>query len=146
MMSVPRHFPRPCAAQELDRRMTSRLADPEPGRVREMNLYRRYFDLVAGGRKSIEVRVRYPGLRNLRTGDHIRFICGRDECLTQVRRVTIYESFEQMIDAEGPASVNPDVPRDQQLADIRSIYGLEKEALGVLAIEIERLRPPLATP
>lgn len=34
--------------------------------------------------------------------------------------------------------MNPDVSRDQQLADIRGIYGPEKEALGVLAVELVR--------
>ena len=48
-----------------------------------------------------------------------------------------YTSFEQMLDTEGPARVNPDSPREQQLANIRRIYGPEKEALGILAIEIE---------
>ncbi|MEV4114982.1 ASCH domain-containing protein [Nonomuraea sp. NPDC049695] len=110
-------------------------------RAREMNLYRRYFDLVAAGRKSIEVRVQYPNLRNLAAGDHIRFVCGRDDALVRVKRVSRYTSFEEMLDAEGPANVNPDSPREQQLADIRRIYGPEKEALGVLAIELELLQP-----
>jgi ASC-1-like (ASCH) protein len=104
-----------------------------------MNLYRRYFDLVAAGRKTIEVRVGYPNLRKLAAGDHIRFVCGRDDCLTRVKRVSRYTSVEQMLDGEGPANVNPDSPREQQLANIRRIYGPEKEALGVLAIEIERV-------
>jgi ASC-1-like (ASCH) protein len=109
------------------------------GIVREMNLYRRYFDLVTDGSKTIEVRVQYPNLRNLAAGDHIRFACGRDECLTRVKRVARYVSFEQMIDAEGAERVNPTSLREQQLANIRRIYGPEKEALGVLAIEIERV-------
>jgi ASC-1-like (ASCH) protein len=96
-------------------------------------------DLVASGVKTIEARVRYPNLRNLAEGDHIRFVCGGDDCLTRVKRVALYPSFEAMIDAEGPEKVNPTSPRDQQLANIRRIYGPEKEALGVLAIEIERL-------
>ncbi|MFV2018204.1 ASCH domain-containing protein [Micromonospora sp. LOL_023] len=98
---------------------------------------RRYFDLLAAGRKTIEVRVQYPNLRNLAPGQHIRFVCGRDEALTKVKRVSRYDSFEQMLDAEGAEKVNPDSPRHQQLANIRRIYGPEKEALGVLAIEIE---------
>jgi ASC-1-like (ASCH) protein len=106
-------------------------------RACEMNLYRRYFDLVASGRKTIEVRVQYPNLRSLAAGDRIRFICGSDDALTRVKRVTRYASFEQMLDTEGPERVNPDSPREQQLANIRRIYGPEKEALGVLAIEIE---------
>lgn len=138
MISDPKHFYRSYTTQELDRLMTTRPTSAPAIRAREMNLYRRYFDLVADGRKTIEVRVRYPNLRTLAPGDHIRFVCGRDECLTRVTRVAVYNSFEQMIDAEGPAKVNPDSPRDQQLASIRRIYGPEKEALGVLAIEIER--------
>lgn len=87
--------------------------DPEGVRAREMNLFRRYFDLVSAGRKTIEVRVRYPNLRRLRHGDHIRFVCGRDDCLTRVNG--------------SPYT--------------RRIYGPEKEALGVLAIEIELVGP-----
>ncbi|MGH7732273.1 MAG: hypothetical protein ACREOE_00870 [Gemmatimonadales bacterium] len=35
-------------------------------------------------------------------------------------------------------------PREEQIANIRRIYGPEKEALGVLAIEIERVQEQLA--
>ncbi|MER5322977.1 ASCH domain-containing protein [Streptosporangium roseum] len=104
-----------------------------------MNLYRMYFDMVASGRKTIEVRVCYPKLRNLKTGDRIRFACGAHECLVQVKRVARYTSFEEMLDTEGPANVNPDNSREEQLANIRRIYGPAKEALGVLAIEVERV-------
>ncbi|MFE0155832.1 ASCH domain-containing protein [Nonomuraea sp. NPDC059007] len=117
--------------------MTARPAAKTGVRAREMNLYRRYFDLVADGSKTVEVRVQYPNLRTLKAGDHIRFVCGRDDALTRVIRVARYTSFEEMLDAEGPEQVNPTSPREQQLADIRRIYGPEKEALGVLAIEIE---------
>ncbi|MEV4180164.1 ASCH domain-containing protein [Streptosporangium canum] len=104
-----------------------------------MSLYRTYFDMVAAGRKTVEVRVCYPKLRNLKAGDRIRFACGAHECLTRVKRVACYASFEEMLDTEGPANVNPDSPREEQLANIRRIYGPEKEALGVLAIEVERV-------
>ena len=141
MLADPKHFYRSYTTQELDRIMTSKPATPAGVRAREMNLYRRYFDMVAAGRKTIEVRVQYPNLRSLRASDHIRFVCGRDDALTRVKRVARYTSFEEMLDAEGPDRVNPDSPRDQQLANIRRIYGPEKEALGVLAIEIELLDP-----
>jgi ASC-1-like (ASCH) protein len=56
--------------------MTTRPRSSTGVRACEMNLYRRCFDLVATGRKTIEVRVQYPNLRNLKAGDHIRFVCG----------------------------------------------------------------------
>ncbi|MEV6806435.1 ASCH domain-containing protein [Streptomyces sp. NPDC017405] len=110
-------------------------------RVHELNLYRRYFNLVTAGQKTIEVRVKYPHLKDLAAGDAIRFrIKGTDEtCHVLVKRVTEYKTFEQLLDGEGPANVNPASSREQQLANIREIYPAEKEALGALAIEIELL-------
>ncbi|WP_326797432.1 ASCH domain-containing protein [Streptomyces sp. NBC_01808] len=108
-------------------------------RVHELNLYRRYFDLVAAGKKSTEVRVKYPRLADLAAGDVIRFrIKGTEETVdVRVLRVNEYPTFEALLDGEGPENVNPTASREQQLANIRSIYGPEKEALGALAIGIE---------
>ncbi|MFY4723775.1 ASCH domain-containing protein [Streptomyces sp. LaBMicrA B280] len=112
-----------------------------PARVRELSLYRRYFDLVAVGAKTVEVRVKYPHLADLAAGDTIRFrVKGTDEtCDVRVGRVTEYPDFEALLDGEGPAKVNPNAGRDRQLADIRAIYPPEKEALGALAIKVELL-------
>ncbi|MEU3250908.1 ASCH domain-containing protein [Streptomyces sp. NPDC006997] len=109
-------------------------------RVRELNLYRQYFDLVAAGAKTIEVRVKYPHLADLAAGDVIRFrIKGTNEtCEVKVKRVTKYLDFEALLDGEGSANINPTATREQQLANIRTIYPPEKEALGALAIEIQR--------
>ncbi|MFE9677753.1 ASCH domain-containing protein [Streptomyces sp. NPDC006259] len=117
------------------------MTETAAARVRELNLYRRYFDLVAAGEKTIEVRVKYPHLEDLAAGDVIRFrIKGMDEtCDVHVNRVTEYKTFEELLDGEGPANVNPASCREQQLANIREIYSAEKEALGALAIEIELL-------
>jgi len=98
MISDPKHFYRSYTTLELDRLMTARPPAAITIRAREMNLYRRYFDLVADGTKTVEVRVCYPNLRNLTEGDHIRFVCGRDECLTRVKRVARYDSFETLLD------------------------------------------------
>ncbi|OPF79957.1 RNA-binding protein [Streptomyces antioxidans] len=112
-------------------------------RVRELNLYRRYFDLVTAGKKTTEVRVKYPRLADLAAGDVIRFrIKGTDEtCDVLVRQVTEYPDFEALLDGEGPANVNPTATREEQLANIRTIYPPKKEALGALAIKIELLAP-----
>ncbi|MFB6601778.1 ASCH domain-containing protein [Streptomyces noursei] len=108
-------------------------------RVHELNLFRRYFDLVAAGRKGIEVRVRYPHFEDLEARHLIRFrVKGTEEtCAVRVTRVARYDDFEALLDGEGPANINPTASREQQLADIRSIYPPEKEALGALAIGIE---------
>ncbi|MEU0818902.1 ASCH domain-containing protein [Streptomyces mirabilis] len=117
------------------------MSDTTTSRRHELNLYRRYFNLVAAGRKTIEVRVQYPHLADMAAGDTICFrIKGTDEtCDVLVKRVTAYPDFEALLDGEGPANVNPAAGREEQLANIRAIYPPEKEALGALAIEIELL-------
>lgn len=117
------------------------MSDTTTTRRHALNLYRRYFDLVAAGLKTIEVRVRYPHLADMAAGDTIRFrIKGTDEtCDVLVKRVTLYPDFEALLDGEGPARVNPAASREEQLANIRAIYPAEKEKLGALAIEIELL-------
>ena len=121
------------------------MSDTTTARRHELNLYRKYFELVAAGRKTIEVRVRYPHIADMAAGDTIRFrIKGTDEtCDVLVKRVTAYPSFEALLDGEGPARVNPAASREEQLANIRAIYPPEKEALGALAIEIELLDSPV---
>ncbi|GGZ29057.1 hypothetical protein GCM10010300_85070 [Streptomyces olivaceoviridis] len=113
-------------------------------RVHELDLYRRYFDLVAAGTKTIEVRVKYPHFADLAAGDTIRFhVKGTDEtCEVKVERVTEYPDFEALLDGEGPFNVDPTATRDQQLSNIRAIYPPEKEALGALAIKVSRSEPP----
>ena len=118
---------------------TARAQTDTPTRVHELNLYRTYFDLVAAGLKTTEVRVKYPRLAGLQAGHMIRFrIKGTDEtCDVHVEEVTEYPDFEALLDGEGAADVNPTASRDEQLANIRAIYPPEKEALGALAIKIK---------
>ncbi|MFJ2828601.1 ASCH domain-containing protein [Streptomyces sp. NPDC087263] len=103
------------------------------------SLYRKYFDLVAAGTKTIEVRVKYLHLEDLAAGDTIRFrIKGTDEtCDVNVLRVTEYPDFRALLDGEGPSNVNATASRDEQLANIRAIHPPKKEALGALAIEMK---------
>lgn len=106
-----------------------------------MGLHKRYFDLIAAGRKTTEIRVNDASRRKITVGSLIRFRCQGDEVLTRVTRVAWYASFEEMFDRESVASVNPLATREEQLANIRQIYPPEREALGVMAIGIELVDP-----
>jgi ASC-1-like (ASCH) protein len=108
-------------------------------RAREMPIYKRYFDLIASGRKTVEVRVAYPSNKRLTAGQLLKFTCRGEECLTRVTRIGHYADFDEMFDHVSVSAVNPTAGRSEQLANIRLIYPVEKEALGVIAIHIERV-------
>ncbi len=120
--------------------MTARPTEPAV-RAHELGISKRYFDLIATGRKTTEVRVNDSSRRKIKPGSLIRFNCQGDSVLTRVTKVTRYASFEEMFDHEPVASVNPTATRDEQLANIRQIYPPEREALGVVAIGIELVDP-----
>lgn len=140
LLTDPKHFYRSFTTSELGALMAQRPSDlAARERAREMPIYKRYFDLIASGRKTVEVRVAYPSNKRLTSSHLLRFTCRGEQCLTRIRRVACYSTFDEMFDHENVAAVNPDASRSDQLASIRLIYPAEKEALGVIAIEVARV-------
>ncbi|MGH3671482.1 MAG: ASCH domain-containing protein, partial [Pseudonocardiaceae bacterium] len=111
----------------------------------EMGIYKRYFDLIASGRKTTEIRVNDSSRQKIKEGSLIRFRCQGEGVLTRVTRIARYATFDDMFDHETVASVNPLATREEQLANIRQIYPPDREALGVVAIGIELIHPPCST-
>ena len=96
---------------------------------------------MAEGTKTVEVRVAYENMKRIRPGMEILFRSGDEECLTRVKGVRTYVSFEDLLDHEDLRAIGGDLGEspDNLLQAIRDIYPPEKEALGVLAIEVERI-------
>ncbi|MED7948033.1 ASCH domain-containing protein [Streptomyces sp. BE303] len=102
-------------------------------------MYREYFELIADGSKTVEVRVAYDSMKRIKVGDLLNFTCRGEECLTRVLRVGHYPTFKAMFGTEDVKAVNPNATEAEQLEAIYSIFPPEKEALGVLTFEIERV-------
>ena len=93
-----------------------------------------YLRLILAGRKTIEVRVGYSNITRLQVGDRLLL---NDQHSFVIRRIGRYASFEELLAHEEAASIAPEVPPEQLLDRLRVIYPAEKEALGVVALEIE---------
>jgi ASC-1-like (ASCH) protein len=138
-----KHFFRSFTVKELGRLMSARPTDLDTRpRAHEMGIYKRYFDLIATGVKTTEIRVNDSSRQKIVEGSLIRFRCRDDEVLTRVTHVTRYPSFDDMFDHESVTHINPTATREEQLANVRQIYPPEREALGVVAIGIELVDPP----
>jgi ASC-1-like (ASCH) protein len=106
-----------------------------------LSIRRSYFRLIAGGSKTVEIRVGYPKIRSMAAGDRLRFTSGDDTLTTRITAVNAYGSFEEMLDAEDDTAIGePGMSRDELLAACRDIYPPEKEALGVFAIHLALVR------
>ncbi|MGW3233272.1 ASCH domain-containing protein [Kitasatospora sp. NPDC001095] len=144
VLSDPRHFFRSYTTTALEDLMSTRRPathDSQAKRPRTMPIYRQYFDLIAKGEKTVEVRVAYESMKRIRVGDLINFTCRESSCLTRVTRIGKYRTFREMFGTERVEAVNPHATEAEQLEAIHAIFPPHKEALGVLTFEIERVDP-----
>jgi ASC-1-like (ASCH) protein len=95
-----------------------------------------YLQQILDGRKTVEVRVAYSNIVRLEPGD-ILLLNDQYRCaITDIRR---YPDFDALVAAEDAAAIAPELAgREALLAACRAIYPPEKEALGVVALEIAR--------
>lgn len=107
--------------------------------VHRMRLDEPWFRAMLQGRKRIELRVFDTKRSRVRAGDAIVFTCNGAELTVRVAAVRKYADFAELYAHENAAAINPEMSVDDQLRGVRAIYPPEKEALGVLAIEIAPL-------
>ncbi len=99
-----------------------------------------YIQEILSGRKTVEVRAAYSNLLRLEAGDLLML---NNAHLYRITRITRYRSISELLAGEEAGQIAPGVPPAELPGLIRAIYPLEKEALGLLAIEIQPAKPPL---
>ena len=92
-----------------------------------------YLKQILDGSKDIEVRVGYSNIARLEPGDRLLLNARFPFVIT---RVAAYQSHEELLDHESADRIAPDLDREELLAALRRIYPPEKEALGVICLEI----------
>jgi ASC-1-like (ASCH) protein len=93
-----------------------------------------YLQQILSGRKTVEVRVAYSNVARLEPGDRLLLNGQYPYLITAIRR---YPDFEALVAAEDAAAIAPDRPeREALLAACRAIYPPDREALGVVALQI----------
>lgn len=97
-----------------------------------------YFDQLYTGEKSIEVRVGYNQIKKVKAGDFITFE-NYGENDFRVRRVSRYNTFEDLLAHEDVSKVLPGYTTKAALKALREIYPREKEALGVYVFELKNI-------
>ena len=93
-----------------------------------------YLQAILAGRKRIEVRVGYSNINRMQVGDQLLL---NDIHQYRVKRIGRYADFAELLEQEEPSAIAPDTPADELPEKMRAIYPPEKEALGVVALEIE---------
>ena len=105
-----------------------------PQRVKTLWIKPEYLGQILAGVKTVEVRVGYDNIRRLQSGDELRL---NGQFRYRLVRTAHYSSFEALLEREDSQAIAPGLSRAELLACCRELYPGDKEALGVIALEIE---------
>ena len=93
-----------------------------------------YLEWILAGHKTVEVRVGYSNITRLLVGDQLLL---NEKYRYVIRRIGRYASFAELLVNEDPCAIAPGMSAEDLLGRLKQLYPRKKEALGVLALEIQ---------
>lgn len=105
--------------------------------MRSLNIKRKYFLQIKSGQKTVEVRVGYSSINRIAVDDKMLLQDGQESITVRVVAIRRYRSFAEMLTKEDAGSVIPNKGAEDVLAILQSIYPPDKEALGVVALQLQ---------
>ncbi len=127
-----------CIGQPSVLRRSRNVSQCKP-RTKVLWIKEQYLQQILGGRKTVEIRVSYPNIQQLKPGDILLL---NEKHRVVIRRIERYASFAELVAHEDPSAIAPGLRAEELLEACRAIYPPEKEALGAVALEINLLGSP----
>lgn len=105
---------------------------------RVIRIFQEFFNMLQNDTKTLEVRVLYHFMLNIKVGTIFRF---NDDasCRFKIIAIRTYSSFEELLNREDIAKIDSTRNYEQQLENLRKIYPPEKERIGPVVYELERI-------
>jgi len=104
----------------------------------EINVQEPYYGYIINGQKTVEGRLNKGKFSRMQVGDHLLI---NNEFKFKIERKTNYDSFRDMVEAEGVENVVPDKKEKEEATNVYyKFFTKEQEReIGVVAIEISRV-------
>jgi ASC-1-like (ASCH) protein len=107
--------------------------------MRTMRIKQRFFELIKSGKKALEVRVGYDTINRIRVGEQIQLSTHTSNMCVKISAIRRYDTFETMLAKESFKNIAPDVLSEKELLSLlKKIYPANKEALGVVVLELAK--------
>ena len=107
-------------------------------RMREVD--RDIFNFIKNGKKKVETRAVTERYRDIKQGDILIFICGKNKIERQVKRARIFKSLEAMLKKYKVKDINPKLFTSEELKKMYYGFPGYKEKIkkfGLIALELE---------
>lgn len=108
-------------------------------RIREID--RKFFDVIKSGKKTIETRAATDKLRLIKTGDVLKFVCGRDILEKRILKVYRFKNIDDLAKSLDLEKIMPLVSSLDEAKKIWFSFPGYKEKIkkyGLVAFELEK--------
>lgn len=102
--------------------------------------HRETFDLVRNRKKKVETRAATVRYRNIKAGDRVTFVCGKDRFSRTVAKAIHFRTIPKLFSAYSVKDVNPTLSTKAQLISRWHSFPNYKEKIakyGLMAIEFK---------
>lgn len=104
--------------------------------MRNMRIKTKYFDLIKSGVKTLEVRVGYDNIKQIKVGEEISMLTQSESMVIRVKAIRKYSTFAEMLEHEDPERIAPGMNKNEVRNLFQNLYPPFKEKLGVFVFEI----------
>lgn len=97
------------------------------------------FEAIRSGKKPVETRAATVRYCDIKAGDMVEFICGKDKFTKQVKRVEIFKSIGGLLKKYKPRDINPAASSKEDLEKMYYSFPGYREKIskfGLIAFEV----------
>ena len=106
-------------------------------RFRAVN--RDIFEAILDGKKKVETRAATKKYIDIKTGDILVFVCGKERFEKEIKKVKIFKSISSLVKKYSPQEINPKAKSEKDLRDIYYSFPGYREKIqkfGIVAMEL----------
>ncbi len=107
-------------------------------RFREIN--RDIFEAIKNGKKKIETRAATIRFRNIKDGDTIKLVCGKENYKKQVLKAEFFKNIKEILKIYKPEDINPKIHSNRELERMWCSFPNYKEKIkkyGLIALKLK---------
>lgn len=101
---------------------------------------RSIFEFIKSGAKKVETRAASVKYKGIKIGDTVTLSCGKQKFIKKIKRATVFDSIDSLLDMYEPSDINPDLKSRDEIEEMyMSFPGYEEKIkeFGIIALELE---------
>lgn len=97
------------------------------------------FEAIKNGRKNVETRAATARYKNIKKGDALTLVCGKDKFQKIIKTVKTFKTIRALLKKYKPSEINPNLKSAKELEEMYNSFPGYREKIkksGLIALEL----------